>query len=200
MPTIPERSFFACATTEKTLVFLCFSLTLWGVLPGCSPSTFELVQPPRFAQQIGSDHDTTFQISPLTYRLRAVEDHLVIRIYNTSDDPITFLGAESYVVDPQGQSHALPNQTIAPQSFIKLILPPLPPDQTPAGPSISLGVSSSGIGIDAGQSALERPAAPHAAVDKWTWPGEGLVRLSFRFRHGSDPPFTHSFSLRRHKR
>ncbi|HEY8748106.1 MAG TPA: hypothetical protein VIM11_09035 [Tepidisphaeraceae bacterium] len=169
-------------------------------MSGCAQSAFDIAQPPQFAQQIERDRDTTLKLSPLEYRFRSVEDRLVLRVYNASSDPISLLGPDSYLVDPEGQSHPLLSQTIPPQSFIKLILPPLPPDRTPEGPSIAFGVSSSGLGIDTGQSALERAAAPRNNVDQWSWGIDQSVRLTFRFQRGSDPPFTHSFSLRRHAR
>ena len=177
-----------------TPVFTAISMTLLGVLGGCASTTYDIVEPPNFARQISGDSDSVVEINPLAYRFRAVEGHLVVRIYNPGDDGISILGADSYVVDPQGQSHAVASQSIPPGTFVKLILPPLPPDQTPTGPYLSFQISSGGVSID-----NPLPSRSAHASDTWPWPGDGTVKLNFRYRRGSAEPFTHSFSIRCHK-
>jgi hypothetical protein len=106
---------------------------------GCTHFEYELVKPPDLAQHIGTKEDVTFAREPLEYRLRSYEDRLVIRIYNNADDPVQLIGEQSAVVDPQGQSHPLRSATIESHSFIKLIIPPIPPTVEPYGPSIGIG-------------------------------------------------------------
>ena len=188
-----------CATSEFLVLLLAGWLTLLGVSGGCARATFDIVDPPQFARHVSDDSDAVVEMNPLTYRFRAVEDHLVVRVYNPGDEAIAVLGPESYVVDPQGQSHALASQTIPPGAFVKLILPPLPPDRTPSGPSLSFEVSSGGLAMDDPRPQLERPGGGGIAVDTWSWPGDGTVKLNFRYRRGSAEPFTQTFSIRRRK-
>jgi hypothetical protein len=189
---------FVRARFKFGLVFAVISLTLLGV-GGCASTTFDIVNPPEFARRISSDSDTLVEMKPLAYRFTVVEDRLVARIYNPGDEAISILGPDSYVVDPQGQSHVVTSQTIPAGAFVKLILPPLPPDRTPTGPSLSFEVSSSGLTMDNPQPKLERPGVGGAVVDTWSWPADGTVKLNFRYRIGNKEPFTHSFSIRRHK-
>jgi hypothetical protein len=197
MQTIAAPFPAACASVAKCLFPGCLSLTLWVVSSGCTRYEFDIVQPPQFAQLVGTDNDALLQLGPLSYRLRAVEGHLVVRIYNPTAQPIDFLGAESYAVDPQGQSHSLTGQVIAPESFIKLILPPMPPDRPANGPIISFAFGSGGD-ADAQQPVLDRPAAL-ASPQTWDWTGQTDIRLSLRFQRGTDPPFTHAFLIHRRK-
>jgi len=189
---------FVRARFRFSVIFAGISLTLLGV-GGCASTSFDIVDPPELTRRVTSDSDTLVELKPLAYRFRVVEDRLVARIYNPGDQPVSILGPESYVVDPQGQSHVAASQTIPPGAFVKLILPPLPPDRTPSGPSLSFEVSSSGLTMDNPQPQLERPGVGGAVVDTWSWPADGTVRLNFRYRIGNKEPFTHSFSIRRHK-
>ncbi len=187
------------ATSEFLIGLAIASLTLLGMSGGCAPASYDVVDPPQFARHISGDSDTLIELNPLAYRFRAVEDHLVVRIYNPGDEAIAILGPESYVVDPQGQSHVLASQTIPPGAFVKLILPPLSPDRAASGPSLSFQVSSSGLAMDNPRPRLERPGGGGIAVDTWSWPGNGTVKLNIRYRRGSADPFTQAFSIRRRK-
>jgi len=100
-----------------------------AVSGGCANVEYDLVQPPALAQHIGSK-TVTVRREPLEYRLTSDEGHLVIQIYNRAAQPITLLGGSSTIVDPDGQSHPLSSRVMAPQSFIKLILPPVRPIRT----------------------------------------------------------------------
>src|SRR5262245_50127092 len=103
-------------------------LTLFGLLVGgCARYEYDVVRPDDLTGHVGTKEDVVFTRDPLEYRLRTADNRLVMRIYNPTDAPITLLGARSSVVDPDGQSHPLPSMTAAPESFIKLILPPLRP-------------------------------------------------------------------------
>jgi hypothetical protein len=172
---------------------------------GCAHYEYDIVEPPELRQHVGANADVVFSRTPLVYRMRSYENHLVIQIQNPTPQPIQLLGGQSYVVDPQGQSHPLAMVTIAPQAFIKLILPPVPPEPVPTGPSIGFGFV-----VDASQSPttypLTRPewvrpvfAVTDIANDYWSWEGETDVRASFTFRQGGQPPFTHAFVFHRRK-
>ena len=90
---------------------------------------------------IGRKADEVFTIDPLEYRLRTVDNRLVIRIYNPTEEPIGAArrGAELRRRSERPKPPAA-SQTIAPASFIKLILPPIPPRLEPYGPTFGVGV------------------------------------------------------------
>ena len=110
------------------------------LIGGCARYEFDLIEPKQFARHIGPKTDTIIPIDPFEYRMRSVDNRLVIRIFNPSDDTILLLGENSTAVDPDGESHALRSQTIAPRSFIKLVLPPMRMRVYDPGPTFGLGV------------------------------------------------------------
>src|SRR5215207_3085901 len=112
-------------------------LLLFGafVTTGCARYEYTLTQPPDLARHIGAQSDQVVDVDPLQYRLRTVDNRLVVRIYNQTDEPIELLGDKSFVVDPDGQSRPLRGQTIAPHAFMKLIFPPIRPRVYDPGPT-----------------------------------------------------------------
>src|SRR5689334_8058091 len=90
-----------------------------ALLTGCARYEFDLVSPPNLARHIGGQSDEAVRIDPLEYRLRASENRLVMSIFNPTADPITLAGERSYVIAPDGQSHPLRTQTIAPNTFVR---------------------------------------------------------------------------------
>ena len=116
------------------------------VAAGCARYEYDLVQPAELKRHIGRNLDQVVMVDPLEYRLRTVDNHLVARIHNRTDDPIRLLGDKSVVVDPEGESHPLRGQTIAANSFIKVIFPPLRPRVYSPGPHFGFGV-----GVGAGR-------------------------------------------------
>src|SRR5437773_1726234 len=124
-------------------------LAICATVGGCTHYEFDLIRPPELGRHIGRSADEAIDRGPLIYRFTTYENRLVMRVYNTTDDPIELLGAQSVVVDPSGQSRPMPRQTIAPHSFMKLIFPPIRQEIYPTGPSIGFGISSQvGRGYD----------------------------------------------------
>jgi hypothetical protein len=175
------------------------------LLSGCSYE-YDITRPPEVAGHVGDKTDYVFDLDPLEYRMRSVDSWLVLRIYNPTDDPITLLGPQSSAVDPGGQSHPLRTQTMASHSFIKLILPPPPPNVQPSGPTIGLG-----IGIIGSRShrhftqdgLIDDEPRYLVVVDNdsyyWEWNGETEVRLLLAFdRNGKS--FSHEFVIARKKK
>jgi hypothetical protein len=109
---------------------------------GCARYEYDVVEPSELAQHVPADKPVSFTRDPLRYRLVTVDGHLVMRVYNDTREPITLLGADSYVVDPRGQSHPLQSQTIAPGSYVRVILPPVSPRLAPRGPTIGIGIGA----------------------------------------------------------
>src|SRR4051812_15880749 len=107
---------------------------------GCTHYEYDLTAPPELTRHIGAKSDELIRIDPLEYRLRTVEDRLVLSIFNTTDQPITLLGDRSYTVSPAGQSHPLRGQTIAPHAYIRIILPPMQPFYRETGPAFGIGI------------------------------------------------------------
>ena len=120
------------------------AILLLTFVTGCAKYEYDLVQPSEHQRHIGRNIDQVVTIDPLEYRLRTVDNRLVMRVYNPTEDSIQLVGDKSVVVDPQGQSHPLRTQTIAPRSYIKLILPPLRPRVYDPGPHFGVGV---GVGV-----------------------------------------------------
>jgi len=184
-------------------------LTLLAI-PGCARYEYDILQPPDLARHIGTKSDIVVRQDPLEYRLRTVDNRLVMRIHNPTQDPIMLLGPQSSVVDPQGQSHPLRTQTIAPQSFIKLIFPPLRPRVERVGPSIGIGVGGTfggryrrhyeGVGYD--QPFYDDEPRYLAVVDDdalyWDWRGQGQMRLTLVFDRGGQT-LRHQFVIGRKK-
>jgi len=94
-------------------------------LSGCQSYMYRVVQPPGITQPV-KDHTVSLPYDPLEYQLVRYEDRLAVRIMNLTDDRIVLLGDRSYVVDPLGESHPLPNEILGPHSFIRMQLPPSP--------------------------------------------------------------------------
>jgi hypothetical protein len=174
---------------------------------GCARHEYDLVRPTELAGRAPTREDYTFERDPLEYRLRTVSSRLVMRIYNQTDDAITLLGTQSTVVDPRGQSHPFVTQTIAPQSYIKLILPPMRPRVYQSRPTIGIGVGGY-YGRRAGRHGYDAfhddwPVEPRyltvvsdSAPIYWEWRGEGDVRLTLVFDRDGER-FTHDFVIAR---
>src|SRR5215210_6904866 len=96
-----------------------FPLLLLALSLGCARYEYDLASPPELRAHIATKTDTVMNVDPLVYRWRTVENRLVVRIFNPTDDPIELLGDKSTAVAPDGQSHPIRGQTIAPQSHAK---------------------------------------------------------------------------------
>lgn len=195
-------------------------LLVAGPAVGCTRYEFDVVAPADLAQPVGTKQWVTAGQDPLEYRLLTVENRLVMQIHNPTADAVQLLGDRSVVVDPRGQSHALRSQTIAPDSFVKLILPPMGARVERGGPTFGFGVglglgsagyrgrrgysSYGGLGYDDAYG-LDEPLY-YAVIDPsdntyWEWDGEGQARLTLVYGRAGDPgkTFTHAFVLRRRK-
>jgi hypothetical protein len=195
-------------------LFLCV-LPLIGLANlGCTRYDWRVTAPPELAGTFDEKAELARDAGQLQYRLVASENRAVVRIANPTTRPVTLLGGSSVVVDPGGQSHALRTQTIAPNSFAKIIIPPLRPQVRP-GPSIGFGV---GVGIG---STYHRRGYPYGGVGAydgfpdepayytvyedddsyyWDWHGEGAVRALLRYRWDGGEETTQELTIQRTKR
>jgi hypothetical protein len=190
---------------------LLLTVALAATTVGCARYEYDLVQPPELTRHIGTKVDQVVAVEPLEYRLRTADNRLVMRVFNPTTQPIELLGPRSSVVDPQGQSHPLRSQSIAPQSFIKLIFPPLRPRLYDAGPTFGVGVGVYSGGArhrhrrfidDPYPAAYDAPryVAVYDEGDTyyWDWSGTGEARINLAYRQG-DREFRHEFTFRRVK-
>jgi len=170
------------------------ALTIIILLGGCAPVQFDAT--PEGSEQpirVGDSQDVFFPGRPLEYRMRAVDGHLVFWIDNPTGEPAELLG-KSNVVDPEGVSHALGNQTIGAESSIKLIFPPMqePAEEPPPNPAEPVGP-------------YDRPGfipvpdivtGPDENNFNWQWDDELDIQLNLFFRQ-DDLRFEQHFSIRR---
>jgi hypothetical protein len=174
------------------------------LLAGCARYEFDVLAPAEVSGAVTGKADRQIDRPPLHYKLRAVENRLVMRIYNPGDVTTTLRGDLSYVVDPEGQSHPLPTLSAAPQSHLKLILPPFRPRLEPRGPTIGFGVGTvvgSHPGYETGVAAepvylLMTDDSNNAMY--WDWPGESEIRMLLVFERGGER-LEHAFVIRRVK-
>jgi hypothetical protein len=171
------------------------------LLGGCAHYEYDLIDPPNLARHIGSQSDAVLPLDPLVYRLRSFDNHLVVRIFNPSVDSISLRGDTSYIVDEAGQKHPVSAQTIAPNTYLKLILPPLSPE--PVGsppPPVNPGI---GIDADFGPAVNQTlyPFGQRYANDThdWDWNDQEQVRMSLSFDRRGQPAFTQTFLFGRKK-
>ena len=191
---------------RSTFAVVCLALFCLGA-GGCTYE-YDVVEPPDLAGHVGSKSDYVIKRDPLDYRMITYDNRLVIRVFNPTADPIILVGERSTLVDPSGQSHPLRGQTIAPQSFIKLILPPLRPQLEP-GPSYGVGF---GVGLSErryfdrygywpGSRDWDGPNYLVVVDDNalyWDWDGQTEVRLTLAYDRAGKP-FSDSFVFKRVK-
>ncbi len=177
-------------------------------LTGCATYEFQIVQPPNLAQHIGSKQESNLNVNDLVYHMQAVEGRLVLRIENPGNDAIELVAAKSYVVNPANQSRPLRGQSIAPKSYMKLILPPMRPVYR-AQPSIGIG-----FGIGAGRfhhgpfydgyagDFYDEPVYLEQVSDGetvyWDWNNESSIRLHLAFQR-RDQSFENEWVIKRQK-
>lgn len=187
------------------------ALLAWG--GGCVHYEYDVVRPDENAGHVGTKAEYVSPRDVLEYRMIVVENRLVMRIVNNTDDSIQLVGERSSVVDPRGESHPLRSIPIAPHSNVKLIFPPLRPVVEHHGPTFGIGIGTTvGSAYDARHRYRDDdPLGPPWYDDGpryftvveddalyWEWDGEGEIRLSLVFQRG-DQTFTHEFVIRRAK-
>jgi hypothetical protein len=195
-------------------------LLLACVLTGCARYEYDITEPPELVRHIGRGDpgQVVLKRDPLEYRLQTYDNRLVMRIHNPTPQPIELLGDKSFAVDPQSQSHPLKAQTIAPNSFIKLIFPPMPAlyrDQPYLGYGIAdyhpyypypTGFSGPGP-YDPYYWPYYDPwvydtpvylSADGSDPTYWTWSGESAVRVRLVYRRGEET-FNHEWVFQRRK-
>jgi len=187
-------------------------LALAWLATGCAQYQYSLLQPSAFGGPISADDQRVFTLDPLRYTVAATDDRLSIRVENPTADTIRLLGPESSVVDPAGRSHPLIDQTIAPRSYVVVVLPPLRPwfgatdyveesgigteDYGNLSPNErqAYGAGLTGSGPHGGDPGYDRSSPVY-----WDWPGPGDARIHLAYRRADGSRFEHDLAVRRSK-
>jgi hypothetical protein len=178
-------------------------------LTGCAHYEFDLVRPADLARHVGEDREQVLSVPPLEYHMQAYEGRLVLRIFNHTGEIIFLQGGKSSVGDPEGESHPLRDLTIVPDSWIKLILPPLRPQAEAYGPDVGFGFGVVGDRGDAFYPNFEGDpyyydaprsysASPVGDSRFWEWDGQTDVRLILFFQRKSGD-FHQEFTFHRRR-
>ena len=196
----------------RYLAICCVSM----LLVGCTNYNYIVTDSKHLSQRVSKDTQTTLKIDPVIYGMVVKENRLVLTIKNTLADPVELLGTKSTVVDEKGQSHPLRSQTIAPNAFVKLILPPLRPrfETAPSG-GFMFGMharrESSAVPDAAEPKSLRAPVATHSAEPiyldyfsdtdpyYWDFDGESEIRLLLTYQKADGTVWTDQFVIQRQK-
>jgi hypothetical protein len=157
---------------------------------GCTNYVYDVVKPTIETPVVGKVDDVVFTAEPVRYRMRVVDNRLVIRVFNATMEPVELVGTRSAIVDPSGQSRPVRGQTIPPGAFAKLILPPIRPEFV-SDTGFRLESSSGGYGPGLGRSEFgyDSPGVPteyrlrDGGEFYWEWTGDGPARVILVFVH-----------------
>ena len=175
---------------------------LAALLSGCAHYQYDLLQPAADAGPVAGDDRRSFDIDPLRYTVATADDRLSIRIYNPTVDTIRLVGRASSVVDPADRSHPLIDQTIAAESYVIVVLPPL----RPFGSTLEVGAPSAVPTVTPGgptpveqgnDSLSDDPGYDRASPVYWDWPGPGDARIHLAYRRADGSHFEHDLTVRR---
>ncbi len=194
----------------RYLAICCLSM----LLVGCTSYNYTVTDSTHPSQRVNKDTQTTLKIDPLIYGMLVKENRLVLTVKNTLSDPVELLGTKSTVVDQKGQSHPLRSQTIAPNAFIKLILPPLRPrfETAPSG-GFMFGMQArrDSSALPDTAASVPDPITTHSAEPiyldyfsdtdpyYWDFDGEGEIRLLLTYQKADGTVWTDQFTIYRQK-
>ena len=147
---------------------------------GCSQSRFEVTEPPIMARSIDGSTDVIGSSQGVVYHATVVDNLLVFRIDNKTARPLELSNAA--LVDPDNVKRLLESQTIPVGGFVKLILPPPPPDPT-GGPLITIDLSGKG--------------PRNAREQTWGWPSGKFITLELSFTGPDGSTALQSIRIRR---
>jgi hypothetical protein len=175
---------------------------------GCQSYQYRILHPQVTPSVVSRQQQVSLKVDPLEYRLSEESGRLAMRIFNPTADQLLFLGDRSFVTDPDGQSRQIRNQVLGPNSFIQMLLPPVP--FTFARPAYGWGWGWSTWGWDWGWGwpgygpyywgGFYGP--PPMVYDQvltsydWTW-RRGPIRLRLVFARGGGATFEHEFQFDR---
>lgn len=165
---------------------------------GCTRYEYDVISPRTGPELLtaGTEDDVVLDLAPLRYRLRTVENRLVVRIFNPTAERLVLVGAKSSVIDPEGQARPVRTQALPPGAHLKLILPPVRPQYVASGGGSGVGVRGGGAyagpGMGRGEFGLgyDEPTVytlRDGGEVYWDWRGETQAKLSLVFaREGGE--------------
>ena len=168
-----------------------------AILAGCTSYNFQITKPENLAALI-SESPHELRTPNLTYRMQAMENRLVILAFNETDKTNRVMGDRSFVVDPNGASHPLRSQSIAPHSHVKLILPPLYPPFPQPYPRFEIEFNSDGMYHSRNN---EPTPVQYLGIYEesdsyyWKWDGQASIRLSITCQREDGTQFTDNFTI-----
>ena len=193
-----------------SLRWICLLTGLFAI-GGCAHFEYNV----RFdtqAQHIGSKTPLVVSLPPIEYHMLAVNNRLVLHIFNHSPQSLRLRGDRSVVVDARGQSHPLHELVISSGSFGVLVFPPpIPADFYPGGGfgfGWDFGFGGWRRGLEFGYvSGFYQPwnyGPPRVAVYDnpayyWHWNDDTSIRATLIWQQGDQllPPQTFSFRQQR---
>lgn len=178
-------------------------LAVAGCVNGCASYAYRVVKPPGVPQLVAKE-PVTLHDEPLDYGLARRGDRLGMRLSNPTDDQIVLVENGSYVVDPQGESHPIRGKVLAPHSYIRMRLPPVPqsipyPYANPPYP-VSFGWGFSTYDPFWYYDPFYWPPPAYYQIITpydWQWKS-GLARLHLAYERAGKP-FTHDFEIVRER-
>jgi hypothetical protein len=173
------------------------------ILTGCAKHEYVITQPSEFAGRL-TKQERDIAREPVLYHLVDQSSRVGIRIENTTDQPITLKGNDSYVVTPWGESQPMRGVTIAPHTWSAFTIPPLERRYYGgSGMSFGLGIGTWGgntaTGVGVGYSPYDD--VPYASdVVAWQWK-DGAVQVHVVLEPKDDPAgrAEHDFTIERRK-
>lgn len=157
---------------------------------GCVQYRHVILDPPDLAQTVGRQDDAVFSTDAGEYRMRTVEEKLVIRVFNQSAEPMQISPTRSVVVAPDGQSHPILGLTIAPGSFVKLILPPSRPVYRSRASGLSFGFGYSSAGYQRYRGGRYGSGVGFSSRHYYgPWDGPGYYEPEYRVSDDSNPVY-----------
>ncbi len=167
---------------------------LFAGLAGCARYDFQVIKPDALSTRI-TQTASRVQTPNMVYLMQAYENRLVMQLHNKDSVPAELLGEKSYVVDPAGVSHPLRSITIAPDSYAKLVLPPLRPRFENHNFNFR---AESGLST-ADPLSARRPLYLDVYADTdayyWDWDGNSPIRMRLTYRKGGGAEVSDEFTI-----
>ncbi len=178
-------------------------LALLWMIGGCARYEYQLKQPADWSRHIGPQVQRIDE-PPLGFVMQTYENRLVLQIENHAAETVKLIGGDSWLISPDGQTRSLADQTIAPGSFIKLILPPVRPRAEPSGPTIGFGIGGStggriGTGVGVGTTFGRNRVYIVDEEAYWDWDGGRDVKLKLSFALPDGKTLTRQLLIERQK-
>lgn len=187
----PFASLPRIITTMRNAIAIVLLLVGLG---GCARYDFQVLKPDALSTRI-TETASRVQTPNMVYLMQAYEGRLVMQLHNKEATPAELLGEKSFVVDPAGVSHPLRSLTIAPDSYAKLVLPPLRPRFDDH--RFNFGVSSQASHLD--RSCAIQPVYLDVYADTdafyWDWDGNSPIRMLLTYRKAGGTEVADEFTI-----